>query len=155
MKTRFRNLMIAAVVAIFSISSTAHAQSITRQSVNIPFDFDCAGTHFKAGSYSFFKPQPYMPVISIVGAHDTIMTQTVIDSQARTSGVSRFTFMKQGSSYTLIRATMVESSTTISFPLSRKQQRAERERTQASLNKEIIELPVSNSSSSPRFTAGK
>jgi hypothetical protein len=123
-----KRLTVLSVLVVLTAVS-AHAQSGTRLTVNIPFNFYIGGKALNAGQYEVGRAmQPSVDTLvlrPVDGSGGTyVLTRTV---QAKEPGESRLVFRRYDDQYFLGEVWLVGSSTGRGLPLSSKERMAAQE----------------------------
>jgi hypothetical protein len=126
MKSNFRTIALATLVAIASLSSTLHAQALTMGvRVNVPFSFDYGSEHFGRGVYNLtMEGQHFLIVRSSTSAAAAMVQSSWDRTPAKNSVV---VFKKYGDRYFLDEVSIAGADTHINVLQSRDEKRATRE----------------------------
>ncbi|HEY1498066.1 MAG TPA: hypothetical protein VGF88_00675 [Acidobacteriaceae bacterium] len=99
MKTTIRTIALATFVAIASLSTTMHAQTIQAR-VNVPFSFDCGAAHLSAGVYTLSVESGH--VLTLRSSNNYAVMAVVQTAYNPTpAALSQATFKKYGDRYFL------------------------------------------------------
>lgn len=104
-KTVKLSLISAAALALSA--SQSFAQTNTRVSVKVPFDFTAGSTTLPAGTYGFTEDRSGVMIISSLDRHKAIAVLTNPEAGSTGSETSTVKFDKVNGQYALTEVTMV------------------------------------------------
>ena len=139
-QTLKRLIMLSVLVVLTTVS--AHAQSGTRLTVTIPFNFYVGGKALTAGQYEVGRAMQAsvdtLVVRSIDGSGGAyVLTRTV---QAKESGDSRLVFRRYDDQYFLAEVWIAGTSTGRGLPLSSKERVAAQEIARLGANPQKVSV---------------
>jgi hypothetical protein len=150
MKTKIRNIVLAATVVFASLSQTLHAQTkVSVARVYVPFAFEYGSQHLSRGVYRIDMNNSI--VLTLRGSAGSVMAMTRKDGDRRPAERSRLVFVKYGDQLYLDQVWITGNAGYIAVNRTKEEKRAARE---LSLNKAVptqIELALE---STPTIAGG-
>ena len=122
---RHRLVVLAAVLAVASLSSTSHAQSSDALAkVNVPFGFEVGSQHFAAGVYTVRMLSDHL--MSINGKSDSGLAMANRDTDLKPSAQGKVIFRRYGSQFYMREVWTPGGSTHLRCVKTKTERQAER-----------------------------